>query len=377
MSLFTEPFNPNGEYGKKLFAIATAGYTEKKPIRILVNGIGIGEVNVNWDGSLADVWLCILQLAARMSLLRKLVAALQADPNYAQTRPEIEALLQAVAEEDRAEANGGMRAADYTMATVVGRRPFINRHRFRDNLRSLFGSYGDHTMIVDGPPKSGRSYSWVLISYLTRRTGRLQASLIDMSTFRGGQAKPIDVAKMIAADLGWKPPESDMTAQDGQAPGSDVTAQDETNRRVLLGWLKSSVRQYGDVCLVFDGLDSSNVGEAALGFIGDIAAAAGNDELGDLRVVLLAFGRALPNPNVDPYVLREPPLDDIPLTDFTAYLRAVAEEGGHDMSNAQAGELAARLLGAPAPDPVPISLLASRAVEVSRVACQLLRGIDG
>ena len=365
MSLFTEPFNPNGENAKKLLAIAMTGYTEKPQLKNLVSGIGIADVDVDWDGPVADVWPRILILAARRNQLRRLVTAFQGDQNYALIRPELDALLQAVAEDERVEANGRAQAGDYTTAMVVGRRPFINRHRFRDNIRSLFGPGGDHTMIVDGPPKSGRSYSWVLISYFTRMTGGLQASLIDLSRFRGGQARPDDVAAMIAADLGWKHPEA------------DATAQDQTNGRVLLGWIKNSVRQHGAVCLVFDGLDGDNLDEAAVGFIGDIATAAGNDELGDSRVVLLAFGRTLQNPNVDPFVLREPPLADIPLTEFTAYLQAVAAEGGQDMSDTQAERLAAMLLESPAPDPVPIGLLATRAVEVSKIACRLLRGTDG
>jgi hypothetical protein len=365
MSLFTEPFNPNGEYAKKLLAIAITGYTEKPPLKQLVSGIGIAEVDVDWDGSVADVWPRILILCARRNRLRELVKAMLKDENYALVRPQIDALLQAAAEDEGAEAHGRAQAADYSMAMVVGRRPFINRRQFRENVRSLFGAGGDHTMIVDGPPKSGRSYSWVLISYFTRMTGELQASLIDLSRFRGSQARPDDVAAMIAADLGWKPPEA------------DVTAQDQTNGRVLLGWIKHCVHQHGAVCLVFDGLDGDNLDEAAVGFIGDIATAAGNDELGDSRVVLLAFGRALQNPNVDPFVLREPSLADIPLTDFTAYLQAVAADGGQDMNDTQAEQLAATLLGPPAPDPVPIGLLATRAVEVSKIACQLLRGVNG
>ena len=117
--------------------------------------------------------------------------------------------------------------------------------------------------------------------------------------------------------------------------------------------------------------------DATVSFIGDIAAAAGNDELGDSRVVLLAFGRALQNPNVDPFVLRESPLADIPLAEFTSYLRAVAAEGGQDMSEWQAMHLAERLFGLPQPDPLPVSLLEDRAGAMSRIVCTLRRGTDG
>jgi Effector-associated domain 1 len=365
MSLFNEPFDLGDQRVRELLGLACTGYSSKDQIGVFVTGIGIARSDIDWDGALADVWPRILTVAARRARLRQLVKALLEDENYAQVRPRIEALFAAAEEEERDEAKSKAGAADHTRVTVVGRRPFVNRSRFRDNVKSLFGADGDHSMIVDGPRKSGRSYSWVLISYVTRMTGGLQTSLIDVSRFRGVQAKPDDVAKMIAADLNWPPPKEDPTAQD------------DTRGRVLLGWVKSCVRGQGAVCLVFDGLDGDNLMDATVSFIGDIAAAAGNDELGDSRVVLLAFGRALQNPNVDPFVLREPPLADIPLAEFIGYLRTVAAEGGQDMSEGQAKQLAERLFGLPQPDPVPVSLLAARADEVSRIVCKLRRGSYG
>jgi Effector-associated domain 1 len=364
MSLFTEPFDIADRRAKELLAIAITGYSDKPPLKTMVAGVGIADVDVNWDGAVADVWPRIITVAARRNRLRELVRAFQGDPNYALVLPRIEALLDEAREEEQSETSGRA-ATRHTMVTVVGRRPFINRSRFRSNVESLFGSDGDRTMIVDGPRKSGRSYSWVLISYVTRMTGGPQASLIDISLFRDARVRPDDVASMIAADLGWAP------------AGVDETAQDETKGRLLLGWLKRSVRQHGAVCLVFDGLDGGNLANATVEFIGDIAAAAGNDELGDSRVVLLAYGRALQNPNVEPFVLREPPLTDIPLAEFTAYLQTVAAEGGQAMTDLQAQQLARALLGLPMPDPVPMSLLAARATEMSKIVCKLRRGIHG
>jgi hypothetical protein len=342
-----------------------AHYNDKDQIEIFVEKIGIPSRAIDWDGSLNDVWPRILLEASRCTLLRKLVEALRDDANYAKVRPQIEAIISKADDEEREEAKSKAGAADHAGVTIVGRRPFVNRSMFRDNLRSLFGPDGDRSMIVDGPRKSGRSYSWVLIQYVSLMTG-MQANLIDISTFGGARAKPDDVAKMIAADLNWPSPEQD--------PNPDT--QDDTRGRLLLGWLKSGVRLRGPVHLVFDGLDGDNLSREAVDFIGDIAAAAGNDELGESRVILLAYGRALRNPNVDPIVLREPPLADIPLVDFTGYLRAVAKEGGQAMDEARAIKVVERLFGPP-PDPVPVSLLAARARELSGAVCKLRRGIDG
>jgi hypothetical protein len=363
MSLFTEPFDLADVRAKELLRVVVLGYTEKAPLKTLVSGVGVATIDVDWDGPVVDVWSRILTTIAKRNLLRSLVTTLRDDPNYAQVRPRIVALLEAAAEEEQAEDVG--KDADHTKVTLVGRRPFINRSRLRDNLGSLFGEDGDRAMIVDGPPASGRSYTWVLVSHVARMTGGPKARLIDLSRFRRGVSTPADVVMMIAADLDWV------------VPKADETAQDETQGRVLLGWLKSRVSEHGAVCLVFDGLDGDNISDATLNFIGDIAAAAGNDELGESRVVLLAFGRALENPNVDPFVLREPRLGDIPFGEFTAYLQKVAVEGGQDLSDDQAAALAATLLGGSSPDPVPVTLLSANARAVSDLACRLKRGKNG
>lgn len=375
MSLFNERSLALGDPRlDQLLAVVYTGYThykDKGKIEILVEEIGIPSRDIFWDTSLTDIWPRILTEAARCALLRKLVETLRDDANYAPVRPRIEEIIMKADDEERQEARSKAEADDHAGVTVIGRRPFVNRTLFRENLRSLFGQYGDRLMIVDGPRKSGRSYSWVLISHVSRMNG-MQANLIDMSTFGGDRAKPDDVAKMIAADLNWPNPERDK--RDEPKEHDNPKEQDYTRGRLLLGWFKNCVRTLGSVQLVFDGLDGDNLTREAVDFIGDIAAAAGNDELGDSRVVLLAYGRALRNPNVDPIVLREPPLADIPLADFTGYLRAVAAEGGKAMDEKRALMVVERLFGQP-PDPVPVSLLAAQASALSGAVCKLRRGI--
>ncbi len=365
MSVFTEPLSPGDPRAASLLSLARTGYDTTDQVKALAGRIGIQSASLEWGGSLDAVWQRVILAASRRALLPELIRALIEDPDYTLVRPRLEEIYAAAEEEEAAEAKSKAGPADHTRVTLVGPRPFVNRSRFRDNLKSLFGA-GGRLMIVDGPRNSGRSYSWVLISYVIRMTGGAPASLIDLSRFRGGQVRPDDVAEMIAADLDWPSPERDLTAQD------------ETRGRVLLGWLKRCVRKHGSVCLVFDGLDGDNLTDATVGFIGDIAAAAGNDELDESRVVLLAFGRSLHNPNVDPFVLREPPLAAIPLTEFTGYLRAVAAEGGHDLSEEQALAFTSRFFGTPQPDPVPVSLLASSAAAMSTLVCALrVGGLSG
>jgi hypothetical protein len=103
MSLFNEPFDLSDQRARELLELAITGYTEKPPLKKLVSGIGIAEVDVDWDGSVADVWPRIFILCARRNRLRELVKAMLKDENYAQVRPRIAALF-AAAEEERDEA---------------------------------------------------------------------------------------------------------------------------------------------------------------------------------------------------------------------------------------------------------------------------------
>ena len=366
MAFFDEPLDFEDRRTKELLRVALTGYTDKDPLKVIIAGIGVPQNDVDWDGPLADVWPRILRIMARRSLLRRLVTTLRDDPNYALMRPAIVVLLEDAEEEERSERAGRQPGIDHTGATVIGRRPFVNRFRLRENLADFFTGEGGRAMIVDGSRASGRSYSWVLIAHVARMTGGPLARLIDLSRFRGAPATPLDVAAEIAGGSGWA------------APKIDETAQEETQARNLLPWLKNRVSEDGPVCLVFDGLDGDTLTEATLYFVGDIAAAAGNDELGESRVVLLAYGRPLQNPIVDPYVVREPfLLTDIPLLELTGYLRKVAAEGGQDLEKERAEVLATRLLGGAAPDPVPIKLLATNARAVGDLACRLKRGEHG
>jgi Effector-associated domain 1 len=360
LSIFTESYNASDPLIKDLVAIVITGYREKDEVRGFVQKIGVQDIYVNWDGPVVDVWPRALEVAAKQGKLRALVDALRIDQNYASVQSKIETLLDAADRETRIEQARG--AVDAWLATVVSGRPFVNRTRLRDNLQTLFSDDGNRAMIVDGPPMSGRSHTWVLVSHVARKAFGMRAYLFDLSTFKDTQMSPTDVAKIIAADLGWPQPDVDPTSQD------------ETKARVLLGWLKNQLEDLAPVCLVFDGLDGANLADATVSFIGDIAAAAGNDELGDCRVVLLAFGRALKNQIVDPYVLREPPLADIPLTEITSFFQTLAGEGGAALAPGQARALVERLFGSPPPDPVPVASMRDRASDISLVARSLRTG---
>jgi len=369
MSFYDEPFNSASAHGKELLAIAQIGIVEKTRMKQFVALVGIDQLAVNWDTNVLDIWDEVLGKVAEAKLVREFLVAARDEENFVRVRDRIVGLL-AVCD---AEAENAAGAADapptleqLAHTTLVGMRPFVNRLQLRDNLVSLFGPDGGRTMVVWGPPSSGRSYTWVLASHVARKFGGMSTWLVDLSTFTDTQATPVDVARMIASSLGWTdwPQESDI----------DPAAQDATNARVLRPQLVSRLSDLPPMCLFFDGLDGTNLTEGAVQFVGDIAAAAGNDQLGECRVVLLAYARAIPNPNVDPFVLREPPLGDIPLAEVKDYFKKVAGEAHTEVTDDQASSLVAKVFGTPVPDPVPMSAIGAKAAEIS-VAARGLRSV--
>ncbi|GAA1571159.1 hypothetical protein GCM10009789_25910 [Kribbella sancticallisti] len=370
MSFYDEPFDPNSARGSELMEIAIVGIVDKTSLKRLVVSVGVAEIDINWDQTVREIWGDVLERVARVHLVRQFLLAVEADDNFATVKQRIVALRFACDAEVAAEQAAGVAASPPTLeelsqTTLVGPRPFVNRSTLRHNLVSLFGPDGIRTMVVGGPRSSGRSYTWVLASHVARRFANMATTLINLSRFTDTQANPVDVAHMIANSLGW----TDWP----DVKSLDPSAQDATNARILRPQLVRRLGSLDPTCLVFDGLDGSNLTEAAVALVGDIAAAAGNDELGECRVVLLAYNRAIPNPNVDPFVLREPLASEIPLKEVKQYFVDVAKDANTKLTKAQVNAFVTELFGKPAPDPVPVAAMRAKAAELSRVA----RGLRG
>lgn len=361
MSFLDEPAYPfHDPTAKLLWDILVEAYSEPAAVKDFVRGIGMRTTDMSWT-KVIDSWTEVLEKAAKGKRLRGLVESAIRDPSIAGYHQQLSDL---VARCDKEDAAAPAEPQDACLVHLIDRRIFMNRSGLRDNLKIFTDNQGDRVMAVDGPPASGRSYSWYLIQYVGQKTGAFDSYLIDITKWSDTAARPGDLARLIASELGWKQPEFDQTAQD------------ETTSRILLAWLKGRARERPrPACLVFDGLDRPNVTEATLRFISDIATAAGNAELGEFRVVLLAFGRSLADQNVDPFVLRESMTPTgVPLADVRQAFQHVAEQGGTELSVTQIDQLLAELLKAPPTDPIPIK---SFGREAGKLAFNLSRGSNG
>jgi hypothetical protein len=360
VTLFAGPVGIADPLVTKLLVLIRAGLDSKDDLRNFLDAAGIERDEIDFDGAPATARKNTVIVLARQGKLRLFVEAMLADANFGAVAPKIRDLI-ALADV-LGDTNGEMTPQEHIHVAMVGVRPFVNRIHLRDNLEAMFVDSGSRVMAVDGPRSSGRSYTWVLVQYVARQIGR-QAKLVDLTTFRDTQATPADVAIMIAVKLGW------------DKPDDDVTSQDYTKGRLVLGWFIQQVEEHGPVCLVIDGLDGANLAEATVTFVCDIATAAGNDELGESVIVLLAFGRPLTDPSVEPFVLREPPLAALPGSEITTYLQTAALKSA-PLSNAQAKRLAEKLFGKPLPASLPVSALRDKAGDLSRAVLGLLKG-DG
>ena len=321
-------------------------YGTSAPVQALTQQAGLRLASVFWDHRMEDVWPDLLEKAAEKNKLRRLVELIATDnAGY-----EIFQRL-------TAPASDPVLLQPWQGSLFGGRRrPFIDRAELRRYLPVLIEPGGARVLAVNGPRYSGRSYSWHLIAHVSEACGEYEAYRIDLNDWAGTQVTPTDLMGVIASKLGWPVPEVDPTAQE------------DTQARMLLSWFTRKMKaERGTSWLVFDSLDADRATDAALRLVEGIAIAADRHEAGDLRVILLAYGRSLPG-DIDPYILREP-LSPVGVPELRNFFESVAIEMDLRVKADALDDLVARLLGTPPPPgPLLLSDVAPRAAKLAREA---------
>ena len=121
-------------------AIATVGFVYKAPLKQFVASVGIDQIAINWDQSVRDIWLEVLEAVAKVQLVREFLVTAQDNENYVTVRDRIIGLV-AVCDAERAAESAQGAATDPTLdelahTTLVGMRPFVNRVLLGSNTRS-------------------------------------------------------------------------------------------------------------------------------------------------------------------------------------------------------------------------------------------------
>jgi hypothetical protein len=344
------PFRLDDPDARELLKTLLDVYFEVERVKTFAQGAGVAMASITWQNRMEDVWPELLQRAAETRKLRALVKVVAEHPNSAAHAALFQRLLVV------APAPVGETPAHLLPLLGRGaRRPFIDR----DDLRTLIMELVEGTsrvLVVTGPGRSGKSYSWYLISHVSERLGSFSPYPVDLSSWAGPPAGPVDVMREVANLLNW------------ELPAMDATAQEDTHARILTTWFVGRVRRETEQCwLVFDGLNAATMTDAALRLIENIAVAAERQHAGELRVVLIAHTRPLPE-DVDPFALRDT-ISHIGVTQLRAFFTKVAAAAGQAVDEAGLDLLMAELLGpGPPPNPLPLPSIAVRAAELARAA---------
>jgi hypothetical protein len=339
-------FDANDPDGAELLKAVIEIYWESAPARALTQQAGLPLASIAWNDPMEDVWPDLLEKAADKAKLRRLVELIALDNEGYEIFQRL-----------TAPAPDPVLPQPWQGSLFGGRRrPFIDRAELRRHLPVLIERDGARVLAVNGPRYSGRSYSWHLIAHVSEACGEYEAYRIDLNDWAGTQVTPTDLMRVIASKLGWPVPEVDLTAQE------------DTQVRLLLSWFTRKMKhERGTSWLVFDSLDADRATDAALRLVEGIAIAADRHEAGDLRVILLAYGRSLPG-DIDPYILREP-LSPVGIPELRNFFESVATEMGLRVKEAALDDLVTRLLGTPPPPgPLPLGDLAPRAAKLAREA---------
>ncbi|MGQ4513007.1 effector-associated domain EAD1-containing protein [Streptomyces sp. DW26H14] len=272
-------------------------YYEYREIKRFAALAGVRPALFSSSGRAADVWPQVLDAAARDGLLRQLVEIVAHDPASRGTMVFRQLL-------DNAGAHGEDPIRSY-LFDEGGSRVLLDRNELRECLREFVA--GQRVLIITGDRRSGKSHSWHLIRHVARHHGA-EAYRIDFGLWEGSQMEPGELMALLAGEMGL-----------GEI--CDVEPDASDNFRVLkyLSWFKGQVRGGPQRWLVFDGLDTATITEAALRLVESIAVMADSGEANEkARVVLIDYPRSRLPGEVDDRALRERigPLKPAHLRDF-------------------------------------------------------------
>ncbi|MET7405704.1 effector-associated domain EAD1-containing protein [Streptomyces parvulus] len=286
-------------------------YDAKDAVRRFAESAGLLTAAIDWDGPMADVWPRVLEHAASARKLRRLVEVVSEDPNSGAY--EIFKLL--LNQEPPA------MDADPFGALLVGggrSRAFIDRAELREVLREMLHTEGGKVLIVEGDPRSGKTWTWHLLCHVLGNR-RIVPYKIDLTAYE----PPVEVHDIVAAledQIGWSMDEV------------DVYGSEDAKVRRLVNLTKQRTRALTeDHWLVFDGLAATDLAPPALRLVERLAEAVADGEMGThMHMVLIAYDGQL-QPSIDPYVWRTR-LRPICVGDLHEFFCAIAKRAGGELA---------------------------------------------
>jgi hypothetical protein len=209
--------------------------------------------------------------------------------------------------------------------------PFVDRQSFWIAIDELMTSDRKRVALVNGPPRSGKSYCGGLLDHLSRRKWpHARIALVDLKEEPAPDIKPVVLCRRLLFKLriegaGALPPP--LPEQDPKGWARDLSA-----------WMAGLIPRAGDpVWVLLDGFDRPGVAEETHVFIASLAAGAAEQ---GFRLVLLDYDRPLGDRTEK--AARRTRLDYISASEVFDYLSMLDAQYG---ASAQPGWAAAQEFG--------------------------------
>jgi hypothetical protein len=258
----------NGQRGQSLVRLLAGQYREDAAIEPL---LGVCDI---WVGLLPNIaepelrWFAFAKSLHSKGLLGRLLDEIARD------RPAL------------ADRLAGLVEADAT--PILGNPP--DPSDLRSNLRVFFSDDNDtrlNVLIVRGPERCGKSFSFQLIKHIAGERRDLKLVHIDFSPAALGN-RAVDLMSIIYARLGMP----DLTANT-----RDTATQDTTTTRYAANLVNEFVGAYRPIegatrILVIDGLNRVDLNPNVQHLVAGLAVEVVRDQLPATQLVLMGYGGA-------------------------------------------------------------------------------------
>jgi hypothetical protein len=163
--------------------------------------------------------------------------------------------------------------------SLIERKPVVNRAMLRQKLSDIYNGVLTGVMLIDGPRRTGRSHSWLLISHVARRTQGWRPVLIDLDSYAMRLQNLPFIAQVLAdrLDLGQL-----TTTSIGCTPETLAARYAD---EITSAWERKQPRE--KIYLVFDSIDKEEVSPDVKHFIRAMAEKRIRQELSNCELFLL------------------------------------------------------------------------------------------
>jgi hypothetical protein len=323
--------------GKQLVELLAEQFSKVTLVEALLQDAHISRKFLrSGDGSMELYWRGLAEDLHRNQLLRQLL------DQAVVVKPPLGPLLAALDSADPVLA-GTPVAQRYNLRLLSpGHRPFINRVSLRERLQRLIEE--DYpVLIVRGPERSGKSFSYHLLDKVLPETTRLV--WVDFSSPGSGRTAA-DLADLLYSRFGL----------DAPAPSNRRTTSVRRAIELVHHFSATYNRiQSGKTVLFVDGLNRVDLARDTLALVSQLIADVSRGQVNDVQLVLAGYAEQFDAQYSD-IVLVE---DVVPLTstDLQQFFEGCAAEAGRSLAQNEISAILATVLGGtPA-----IDVMASRA----------------